>query len=62
MQGTIDVDKINQRQAVSRSQQGRQRVPSVKTLRSPLSYCLLSGETQRHALLRHQSEEIKIKM
>ena len=29
--------KLNQLHAVSRTQQGRQRVPSVKTLRSPLS-------------------------
>ena len=41
--------------------------PSVKTHRSPLSaefwrHCVLSGGTQRRALPRHQSEEMKIKM
>ena len=40
--GTRQVDeikkkKLNQLHAVSRTQQGRQREPSVKTLRSPLS-------------------------
>ena len=45
--------------------QGRQREPSVKTLRSPLSaefcrHCVFSGRTQRRALPRHQSEEMKI--
>ena len=44
---------------------GRQREPSVKSLRSPLSaeywrHCLLSGRTQRRALPRHQSEEMEI--
>ena len=51
--------------AVSRTQQRRQREPSVKTLRSPLSaefwrHCVLSGRTQRRALPRHQSEEMEI--
>ena len=51
--------------AVSRTLQGRQRKPSVKTLRSLLSaefrrHCVLSGRTQRRACLRHQSEEMKI--
>ena len=51
--------------AVYRTQQGRQREPSVKTLRSPLStkfwrHCVLSGRTQRRALPRHQSEEMEI--
>ena len=37
------------------TQQGRQREPSVKTLRSPLSaefwsHCVLSGRTQRRAV------------
>ena len=32
-----NLKKINQLHAVSRTQQGRQREPSVKTLRSPLS-------------------------
>ena len=40
---------LNQFHAVSRTQQGRQREPSVKTIRSPLSvefwgHCVLSGE------------------
>ena len=47
--------KINQLHAVSRTQQGRQREPSVKTLRSPLfaefwRHCVLSGRTQRRKL------------
>ena len=51
--------------AVSRTQQGRQKETSVKTLRSPLSadfwrHCVLSGRTQRRALPRHQSEEMEI--
>ena len=51
--------------AVSRTQQGRQREPSVKTLRSSLSaefwrHCVLSGRTQRRALPQHQSEEMEI--
>ena len=55
----------NQFHAVSRTQQGRQREPSVKTLRSPLSvefrgHCVFSGGTQRRAMPLHQSEEIKI--
>ena len=46
--------KINQLHTISRTQQGRQREPSVKTLRSPLSaefwrHCVLSGRPQRHA-------------
>ena len=46
--------KTNQLHAVSRTQQGRQREPSVKTLRSPLSanfwrHCVLSGGTQRRS-------------
>ena len=53
---------MNQLHAVSRSQQGRQKEPSVKTLHSSLSAefwrnCALSGRTQRRALPRHQSEE-----
>ena len=57
--------KSNQLHAVSRTKQGRQREPSVKTLRSPLSaefwrHCVLSGGTQRCTLPRHQSEEMKI--
>ena len=56
--------KLNQLHAVSRTQ-GRQREPSVKTPRSPLSakfwwHCVLSGRTQRRALPRHQSEEMEI--
>ena len=40
--------------AVSRTLQGRQREPSVKTLHSPLSaefwrHCVLSGRIQRRA-------------
>ena len=55
----------NQLHAVSRTQRGRQREPSAKTLRSPLSakfwrHCVLSGGTQRRALPRYQSEEMKI--
>ena len=47
------INKINQLHAVSRTQQGRQREPCVKILRSPLSadfwrHCVLSG-TQRRA-------------
>ena len=50
---------------MSRTQQGRQREPSVKTLRSSLStefwrHFVLSGGTQRRALSRHQSEEMEI--
>ena len=46
---SIKINK-NQLHAVSRTQQGRQRVPCVKTLRSPLSagfwrHCVLSGRT-----------------
>ena len=46
-------------------QQGRQREPNVKILRSPLSaefwrHCVLSGRTQRRALPRHQNEEMEI--
>ena len=46
--------KLNQLHAVSRTQQGRQRELSVKTLRPPLSAkfwsnCVLSGGTQRLA-------------
>ena len=56
----------NQLHAVSRTQQGTQREPSVNTLRSPLSaqfwilHCVLNGRIQRRALPRHQSEEIEI--
>ena len=61
----ISKKKLNEPHAVSRTQQGRQREPSVKTLRSPLSaefwrHCVLSGRTQRRALPRHQSEEMEI--
>ena len=56
---------LTQLHTVSRTLQGRQREPSVKTLRSPLSaefwrHCVLSGGSQRRPLSRHQSEEIKI--
>ena len=45
----------NQLHTVSRTQQGRQREPSVKTLCFPLfaefwRHCVLSGRTQRRAL------------
>ena len=55
----------NQLHAVSRTQQGRQREPSVKTLRSQLSvqfwrHCVLSGRTQRRILPRNQSKEMEI--
>ena len=51
--------------AVFYTQQGRQREPSVKILRSPLStgfwrHCVLSGRTQRRALPLHQSEGMEI--
>ena len=54
-----NLNKLNQLHAVSRTQLGRQREPSVKTIRSPLStefwrYCVLSGRAQRRALPRHQ--------
>ena len=54
---------LNQLHAVSRTQQGRQREPSLK-MRSPLSaefwrHCVLSVGTQRRALPRHQSEEMQ---
>ena len=57
--------KLNQLHAVSRTQQGRQRELSIKTLSSPLSaefwrHCVLRGRTQRRALPRHQSEEMEI--
>ena len=56
---------FNQLHAVSCTQQGRQREPSVKTLCSLLSaefwrYRVLSGRTQCHALPQHQSEEMEI--
>ena len=46
--------ELNQLHAVSRTVIGRQREPSVETLRSPLSaefwrHCVLSGRTQRRA-------------
>ena len=46
--------------------QGKQREPSVKTLRLPLSaefwrHCVLRGRTERRALPRQQSEEMEIK-
>ena len=51
--------------AVSHTEHGRQREPSVKTILSPLSvefwrHCVLSGKTQRRALPRDQSEEMEI--
>ena len=51
--------------AVSRTLRGRQREPSVKTLRSPLSaefgrHYVLSGRTQRRACPRNQSDEMEI--
>ena len=57
--------KINQLHAASRTLQGRQREPIVKTLRSPLSaefwrHSVLSGRTQRRACRRLQSEEMEI--
>ena len=57
--------KSNQLHAVSRTLQGRQREPSVKTLRSPLfavfwRHCVVSGRAQRRACPRHQSEEMEI--
>ena len=55
----------NQLHVVSRTQQGRQRDPSVKRLCSTLSIEFsriysLSGGTQRCVLPGHQSEELKI--
>ena len=57
--------KIYHFHAVSRTQHGRQREHSVKTLRSPLSakfwrHCVLNGGTQRRALHRHESEEMEL--
>ena len=55
--------------AVFRTQQGRQREPNLKTIRSPLSaefwpHCVLSSETHprgtSRALPRHQSKEMEI--
>ena len=46
--------------AVSGTQQGRQREPSVKTLLQFWKHCMLSGGTKRRPLPRHQSEEIEI--
>ena len=59
-------NKSSQLHAISCTQQGRQREPSVKTLRSPLSAefwrnCVLRGRTQRRACPRHQSEKIYFK-
>ena len=55
--------KIYQFHAVSRTQQGRQREPSVKTLRSILSagfwrHYVLSDRTQHPALHRDQGKEL----
>ena len=57
----------NQLHAVSRTQQGRQREPGVKTLHPPLSAVfwrrgVLSGGNlkSRRVLPRHQREEMKI--
>ena len=52
--------KSNQLHAVSRAQQGRQKDPSVKTLRSPLfaefwRQCVLSGRTQPPTLCLNTS-------
>ena len=57
--------KLKHLHAVSRSQQCRQKEPSVKTFCSPLSeefwrHYVLSGRTQRRACPRHQSEEMEI--
>ena len=57
--------KQNPLHAVSRTLQGRQREPNVKTLRPLLSaefwrHCVLSGRTQRRACPRYQSEEMGI--
>ena len=57
--------KLNQLHTISLTQQGRQREPSVRTLRSPLSaevwrHCVLSGRTQHRALPRYQNEEMEI--
>ena len=51
---TIKIHQINQLHAVFRTQQGRHRESSVKTLRFPLSakfwrHCVLSDRTQRRA-------------
>ena len=55
----------NQLHAVSRTQHGRQREPSVNTLRFLFSaefwrYCVCAAGAQRHTLPRHQSKEMKI--
>ena len=48
----------------SRTQQSKQREPSVKTLRSFSAefwrHCVLSGGTQCRVLPRHQSEEMEL--
>ena len=59
------IKKSNQLHALSRTQRGRQRETSVKSLRSPLSaefwrHCVLSGGTQSRALPRHHIEEMII--
>ena len=59
------IKQINQLHAVFCTQQGRQREPSVKTLRSPLSaefqrQGVLSGRTQRRSCPRQQTEEMEI--
>ena len=57
--------KLNNSHTVYCTQQGKQREPSVKTLRFALStefwrHCVLSGGAQRRAWPRRQSEEMKI--
>ena len=51
--------------AVSRTQQGKQKEPNVKTLGSTLfdkfyRHCELKGGTQRRTLSQHQSKEMEI--
>ena len=51
--------------AVSRTQQGKQREPSVKTLRSPLSaefwrHCVLSGRIQRRSTPERRNGNINL--
>ena len=59
--------KTNQLHAVSRTQQGRQRKPSTRTLRASVyakfqGHCVLSGGTQRRTLpdLERRNENINL--
>ena len=55
------VTVLNQLYAVSRTREGRQRTPRVKTLSAEFwRHCVLSGGIQRRALPQDQSEEMEI--